>query len=117
MLFILLCLPCVLAERCFCSCESVREVGRAGWTVLHTFAETYPDNPQLKDKIAWYGLINAFAHLFPCDYCREHLVANVGKTGWRLDNRTDVSNWICWLHNDVNKENGKPLFPCGAQYK
>ena len=32
--------------------------------------------------------------------------------GLHVQNRTDLNMYLCWLHNDVNKENGKELFPC-----
>jgi len=30
----------------------------------------------------------------------------------KLDNRTELSKWICYQHNQVNKRIGKDIFDC-----
>ncbi len=102
------------SSHCTCSCDSERmdEVGRAGWRFLHTLAANYPEKPHFHQKYAWYGLYETVATFYPCEKCREHLWDNIVRHGVHVQNRTDLSMYLCWLHNDVNKENGKELFPC-----
>ena len=113
---------CVLAlcyytsqsSQCTCSCDSERmdEVGAAGWRLAHTLAANYPDKPHFYQKYSWYGFFDTLLHFYPCEYCRDHLWRNIDKYGIHVANHTDLSMFLCFLHNDVNKENGKDLFPC-----
>ena len=102
------------ASQCMCSCDSARmdEVGRAGWRFLHTLAANYPEQPHFHQKFAWYGVYETVATFYPCENCREHLWDNIMRHGLHVQNRTDLNMYLCWLHNDVNKEQGKELFPC-----
>jgi FAD-linked sulfhydryl oxidase len=47
----------------------LQEIGRAGWTVLHTFAAYYPESPSLSDKFHALTFVGTFAALFPCGHC------------------------------------------------
>ncbi len=102
------------SSQCTCSCDSERmdEVGRAGWRFLHTLAANYPEKPHFHHKFSWYGVYEAVATFYPCGKCREHLWDNILQHGLHVQNRTDISMYLCWLHNDVNKEQGKDIFPC-----
>jgi mitochondrial FAD-linked sulfhydryl oxidase len=116
LLFLCLLALCVSRRpsRCACSCDSERmdEVGRAGWRFMHTLAANYPEQPHFYQKFAWYGFFETIINFYPCEYCRNHLWDNVDKYGIRVANRTDISMYLCFLHNDVNKENGRAVFPC-----
>jgi hypothetical protein len=51
------------------------EVGRATWTLLHTVAARFPDEPteeQQADLAAWIALL---ARLYPCGQCAEEFQA------------------------------------------
>lgn len=102
------------ASQCTCSCDSERmdEVGRAGWRLLHTLAANYPEEPHFHQKYAWYGVYETIATFYPCETCREHLWDNILRHGLHVQNHTDLNMFLCFLHNDVNKQNGKDLFPC-----
>lgn len=47
----------------------LREIGRAGWTILHTFAAYYPEIPTMSDKFHALTFVGTFAALFPCSHC------------------------------------------------
>jgi hypothetical protein len=49
-----------------------QELGNASWSVLHTFAAYYPENPSSEDKDAMLGLLKGFRNLYPCTHCRPH---------------------------------------------
>ena len=102
------------ASQCTCSCDSERmdEVGLAGWRFLHTLAANYPEQPHFHQKFAWYGVYETVATFYPCENCRDHLWDNIMRHGLHVQNRTDLNMYLCWLHNDVNKEHGKELFNC-----
>jgi|SaaInlV_130m_DNA_3_1039695.scaffolds.fasta_scaffold00010_45 hypothetical protein len=114
--FILL-LPTSHSSQCTCSCDSERmdEVGRAGWRLIHSLAANYPDEPVFYQKYPWYGFIETLINFYPCEYCRAHLWRNVEKYGIHTANKTDLSMFMCFLHNDINIENGKPPYPCSME--
>lgn len=47
----------------------LKEIGRAGWTVLHTFAAYYPNSPSVSDQFHALAFVGTFAALFPCGHC------------------------------------------------
>ena len=57
----------------------------------------------------------ALGQLYPCKLCRKHLQQQLrdpelGPVACKT--RTDLTVWMCKLHNIVNKDIGKPLFSC-----
>lgn len=105
------------ASQCTCSCDSERmdEVGRAGWRLIHTLAVNYPEEPKFYQKFPWYGFIETLINFYPCHRCREHLWRNIQRYGMHTANRTDLSMFMCFLHNDVNKENGQAMYECSME--
>jgi hypothetical protein len=111
---LILCSSTSHSSQCTCSCDSERmdEVGRAGWRLMHTLAANYPSQPHFYQKFAWYGFFETIINFYPCEYCRNHLWRNIDRYGIHVSNRTDLNMFLCFLHNDVNKENGQDMFPC-----
>lgn len=101
-------------SHCACSCENTKlnEVGRSGWHFIHTLAANYPEKPIFREKYALYGFFDSIINFYPCEKCRKHLLYNINKYGLRKANRTDFTMFTCFLHNEVNKQQGKKLFPC-----
>jgi cytochrome b involved in lipid metabolism len=92
-------------------------MGRHGWFVLHSFAAKFPDYPREADRKALMGMISAFGHLYPCKLCRKHLQQQLRDPElgpMAMNTRTELTVWICKLHNIVNKDIGKPLHSCNA---
>ena len=110
-LLLLLCITSVSAN-CSCSCNDKRldDFGRIGWEFIHTIASNYPENPTFVDKQYMLGFLYTIANQYPCEICRDHLQHNLDNYGFHLKNRTDLSNWLCFLHNKVNIKNNKDLF-------
>jgi len=110
-------LPTSHSSQCTCSCDSERmdEVGRAGWRLIHSLAANYPEEPKFYQKFPWYGFVETLINFYPCERCRDHLWFNIERYGMHTANRTDLSMFMCFLHNDVNKENGKPLYECSME--
>eukprot|EP01029_Cantina_marsupialis_P013435 TRINITY_DN2972_c0_g1_i1.p1 TRINITY_DN2972_c0_g1~~TRINITY_DN2972_c0_g1_i1.p1 ORF type:complete len:157 (+),score=35.88 TRINITY_DN2972_c0_g1_i1:54-524(+) len=47
------------------------ELGQMSWTILHSFAAYYPDEPTEEDKQAAVAFMQSFTHLYPCVHCRS----------------------------------------------
>ena len=95
------------------TCPADREeLGRAGWTLLHTTAAYYPEEPSSADKHAAIGLVESVAQLYPCGHCRESFAEDLKECPPVVDTREDFSIWLCKQHNRVNESLGKPAFEC-----
>ncbi|KAL6060914.1 Flavin-linked sulfhydryl oxidase of the mitochondrial IMS [Balamuthia mandrillaris] len=90
----------------------VVDLGRAGWTLLHTTAAYYPDRPTPEQQAAVGELLRSLSKLYPCRICAEDLQRIMQKMPPQVESRQALSQWMCRAHNDVNRQLGKPLFPC-----
>lgn len=91
---------------------SKKELGNAGWTLIHSVAVTYPLSPNDKDKFQATAFLNSIAHLYPCKRCRRHFEKYLVASPPNLSSRQGFMIWACRAHNDVNRRNGKREFPC-----
>ena len=94
----------------------VNQIGNAGWTLLHTIAAYYPDNPSPKKKESIVSFYNSFAQVYPCSYCADELRLDLEKFKIKNSNRIELSIWTCQLHNRVNQRLGKIIQPCTIDY-
>lgn len=90
-------------------------LGRAGWTILHTFAAYYPDSPTAKEQGMAKSFLEAFSHLYPCKDCAEGLRMVMEDDPPRVESRVAFSLWVCQTHNKVNEAIGKPMQPCNIE--
>lgn len=88
------------------------DIGRAGWTILHTFAAYYPEHPTEQDQIMAKQFLLAFARFYPCKECGMHLQSVLEEYPAKLDSRTNFSLYICETHNRVNELLDKPEVRC-----
>ncbi|KAL2930078.1 FAD-linked sulfhydryl oxidase ERV1 [Bienertia sinuspersici] len=88
------------------------ELGRSTWTFLHTLAAQYPERPTRQQKKDVKELMAILSRMYPCKECANHfkevLRANPVQTG----SQAEFSQWLCHVHNVVNRSLGKPIFPC-----
>jgi len=49
------------------------ELGRAGWTLLHTTAAYFPDKPTSQQQDDIRGFVTAFSKFYPCGHCATHM--------------------------------------------
>lgn len=51
-------------------------------------------------------------HVLPCEKCKSHYKQNIKKYDLKnsLGSRQDLVKWLIDLHNDINKDNGKPIW-------
>jgi mitochondrial FAD-linked sulfhydryl oxidase len=88
------------------------ELGSSTWTFLHTMASYYPDTPEPTVKEAATQLLNSLSLLYPCSYCAKHLKKEFQERPPIVDSRTNLEQYLCDLHNEVNERLGKQKFDC-----
>ena len=89
-----------------------QEIGRNTWSLLHSMAASYPNEPTEEDKKYITNFLYSLANLFPCKICGSHLLKMLKKEGVHADSREELVNYICKIHNIVNKVLQKPQFDC-----
>ncbi len=91
---------------------SKKELGQAGWTLLHTMAANYPDQPTAAQQARMEAFLHALGHLYPCPDCAAHFRRHTKVHPVDSRTREGLSRWLCEAHNDVNTRNGKEAFYC-----
>jgi FAD-linked sulfhydryl oxidase len=87
-------------------------IGRAGWGLLHTIAAHYPENPDEKWKEKHFRFFSSFAKVYPCRACGKHFEFMMKEDPPNVENRVEVSKWLCRMHNGVNLMLGKERYSC-----
>lgn len=87
-------------------------LGGATWTFLHTMAAYYPDEPTTVQQSNMTHFIRLFSTFYPCGYCAAHMRKELEREAPRVNSRSELVQWFCRLHNEVNERLGKPLFDC-----
>ncbi|KAK7294715.1 hypothetical protein RJT34_17608 [Clitoria ternatea] len=91
---------------------SKEELGRATWTFLHTLAAQYPDNPTRQQKKDVKELVQILSRIYPCKECADHFKEILRANPVQSGSHAEFSQWLCHVHNVVNRSLGKPVFPC-----
>lgn len=92
--------------------KEVEEIGRSTWTLLHSIAKYFPDQPTAEERRAVEELFHALSVLYPCRRCSGVLQMI---TRNQLVDSTDASRLslsLCNVHNFVNRKLGKPEVEC-----
>ena len=92
--------------------------GPPAWTFLHTVTYNYPENPTEDDKRNFYNFFDSLQHVLPCEKCKAHYKQNIKKYDLKnnLGSRQELVKWLIDLHNDINKDNGKPVWSYSEVY-
>ncbi|XP_078052734.1 evr1_Alr domain-containing protein Alr [Augochlora pura] len=88
------------------------ELGSKTWALLHTMAAYYPDHPSDAQKSYMKQFFYSFSQFYPCYVCAEDLREQLKQSPPQTDSQETLSNWLCDIHNEVNKKVGKPKFDC-----
>ncbi|XP_057964371.1 FAD-linked sulfhydryl oxidase ERV1 isoform X2 [Malania oleifera] len=72
------------------------ELGRATWTFLHTLA----------------AQMAILSRMYPCKDCADHFKEILRENPVQVGSQPEFSQWLCHVHNVVNRSLGKLVFPC-----
>ncbi|KAJ7567430.1 hypothetical protein O6H91_02G146600 [Diphasiastrum complanatum] len=75
---------------------SKEELGRASWTFLHTLA----------------AQMAILSRIYPCKQCADHFKEVLRSHPVKAGSRSELAQWMCRVHNIVNRSLGKTQFPC-----
>ena len=92
------------------------EIGRHSWALLHSMANTYPENPTEDEKTMMKKFMYGLARSYPCKVCGGHLLKMLDKKGIKLDSKKEFGEYLCNIHNIVNKVLNKTLFDCNKTF-
>ena len=82
------------------------------WYLLHRLCMLYPHNPTSSEAASMRNLIHEFARKLECPHCKLHFTERIHRYPPNLRHKHSLSQWACFIHNDVNRVLGKPTFPC-----
>ncbi|XP_042408398.1 FAD-linked sulfhydryl oxidase ERV1-like [Zingiber officinale] len=88
------------------------ELGRATWTLLHSIAAQYPDHPTRQQKHDAKELMVIISRLYPCKECADHFKEVLKASPVQAGSQEEFSQYLCHIHNVVNRSLGKVTFPC-----
>lgn len=88
------------------------DLGRSTWTFLHTLAAQYPDNPTRQQKKDVKELVQILSRMYPCKECADHFKEVLRSNPVQAGSHAEFSQWLCHVHNVVNRSISKPIFPC-----
>lgn len=83
--------------------------GPGTWLFLHTVTLNYPHNPTPRDKEDITNLFVIIGKMLPCFHCRKNYARHLKEYPIQTDTKKDLVYWLIDIHNDVNKELGKPV--------
>ncbi|KAM0531156.1 hypothetical protein ACHAPP_008251 [Verticillium nonalfalfae] len=63
----------------------VERLGNSSWTLLHSIAATYPENPSPAQKDDLRGFMRTFSRLYPCWVCAEDFQSYIKKDEVRVE--------------------------------
>ncbi len=95
------------------------ELGRSAWTLLHSSAAYFPENPSAQQQSSMLSLFRALPYIYPCHSCAEALGEEYKREekegGWEDRNLKlaeavrsgpSLRKWLCGIHNEVNQRLG-----------
>ncbi|XP_009789562.1 FAD-linked sulfhydryl oxidase ERV1 [Nicotiana sylvestris] len=88
------------------------DLGRATWTFLHTLGAQYPDKPTRQQKRDVKELMAILSRMYPCKECADHFKEVLRANPVQAGSQAEFSQWLCYMHNVVNRSLNKPIFPC-----
>lgn len=87
-------------------------LGRATWTFLHTLAAQFPEKPTRQQQRDAKELMAILSRLYPCKECADHFKEVLKANPVQAGSGVELAQWMCMVHNIVNRSLGKSMFPC-----
>ncbi|CAD6210127.1 unnamed protein product [Miscanthus lutarioriparius] len=69
-------------------------------------------NPRGSKKRDLKELMHIISRLYPCKECADHFKEVLKANPVQAGSQAEFSQWLCYVHNVVNRSLGKPIFPC-----
>ncbi|KAI9499976.1 hypothetical protein GGI25_005363 [Coemansia spiralis] len=93
--------------------ETLRaQLGRRTWYLLHVMASRYPEEPTRSEQDAVKNFLFLMSRLYPCGDCAHHFQQHLKKYPPVVASRHALEQYLCNMHNIVNKSLKKPAFNC-----
>ena len=85
--------------------------GPSAWYFLHSITYNYPIKPTKQEKESVIHFFESLKHLLPCTICKVHYDKYIASNNIRnnVDSRESLIKWLIDIHNEVNKNTGKPM--------
>jgi FAD-linked sulfhydryl oxidase len=74
------------------------ELGRRGWTFLHTMASNFPIRDAETEQSQLASIAQFLQHwgaIYPCSLCGNHFLEMIKRTPPPLSSRADFEIWLC----------------------
>ena len=80
------------------------------WFTMHSVSFFYPLYPDIDTMKIHKDFYESFVHLLPCESCKNHykMLLNKYPIDGHLESRDQLTRWVVFIHNQVNKKLGKP---------
>lgn len=91
------------------------DIGRAGWTILHTTAAAFPNRPSPSQQQDFRDFIRSWSRLYPCSVCSYHMRQELQQRDIVATNKREASRFVCEIHNSVNSMLGKSEADCDPE--
>ncbi|XP_044762736.1 FAD-linked sulfhydryl oxidase ALR [Coccinella septempunctata] len=88
------------------------QLGRNTWSLLHTIAAKYPENPSTMVQKEITDFFAIFSNIYPCEVCAHDFREELRRDPIETTSQEALSQWLCRMHNKVNVKLGKELFDC-----
>ncbi|KAI7826309.1 ERV/ALR sulfhydryl oxidase domain-containing protein [Kickxella alabastrina] len=98
--------------------ETLRaQLGRRTWYLMHVMASRYPTDPTADERGAMKSFLFLLSRLYPCGDCAHHFQQHLKKHPPVVDSRDKLEQYLCTMHNVVNKSLKKPVFDCAVVHE
>ena len=86
--------------------------GPHAWIFLHSITMSYPKEPTEQDKQTYIKFFNDLQNIIPCEKCADNYNRHLQDfpIGDALETRETMVQWLINVHNEVNKDLGKPIY-------
>ena len=81
------------------------------WTTMHIVSLGSPAAPSTEEKEGIRMFYESLQIVIPCPICRTHYKEALATIPIRLGSRNELVEWVYDIHNHVNEQLGKPVFP------
>lgn len=89
------------------------QLGRKSWGHLHMITTTAPMQIEPEWREQFNAFLLLFGKLYPCKLCANYFMRILRGAGeFKGDSRVELMDYMCDIHNRVNKRLGKRKYDC-----